>query len=286
MEKPMSFKKLLACTDNSADSRAAVAAALELARLTGGKVYLLQTVTWVTGYELQSPDMPLPWPQIDLEMLNRLKASVQASLAETWGPAAQQAGVELEIRVPESAVPHAGILETAQEIRPDLIVMGRHGRTGLARLLMGSVTARIIGHSPFPVLVAPPNTRLNFQRIMVGSDGSPDSAVAWDAALDLNKQFGAYLLAVSVARSEPEESRAKEIVREMADAAQKQGMVAETMVLTGPPYETLAKAAGYKEASLIILGSHGRTGLSRLLMGSVTERVIGLAPCPVLVVKR
>jgi hypothetical protein len=121
---------------------------------------------------------------------------------------------------------------------------------------------------------------------MVGSDGSPDSAAAWDAALDLSKQFGAYLLAVSVARSEPEESRAKEIVREMADAAQKQGMVAETMVLTGPPYETLAKAAGYKEASLIILGSHGRTGLSRLLMGSVTERVIGLAPCPVLVVKR
>jgi nucleotide-binding universal stress UspA family protein len=54
----------------------------------------------------------------------------------------------------------------------------------------------------------------------------------------------------------------------------------------GRPEEGILRAAQYKQASLIIVGSHGRTGLKRLLMGSVAERVIGHAPCPVLVVKK
>ena len=58
------------------------------------------------------------------------------------------------------------------------------------------------------------------------------------------------------------------------------------MIPVGRPDEAIVKAADFKQASLIIVGSHGRTGLKRLLMGSVAERVIGHAKCPVLVVKK
>ncbi len=72
----------------------------------------------------------------------------------------------------------------------------------------------------------------------------------------------------------------------MEAEATMRGALLETAVPLGRPYEAILKVAQAKKANLIVLGSHGRTGLKRLLMGSVTERVIGQAPCPVLVVKK
>ena len=69
-------------------------------------------------------------------------------------------------------------------------------------------------------------------------------------------------------------------------AAAAEGLALETMVPRGKPYEAIVQAARLKQANLIVLGSHGRTGLRKLLMGSVAERVIGQAPCAVLVVKK
>ena len=66
-------------------------------------------------------------------------------------------------------------MEEAAELQPDLIIMGRHGYTGLTRLLMGSTTARVIGHSPCHVLVVPQGVSLSFQRLLMASDGSPSA---------------------------------------------------------------------------------------------------------------
>jgi nucleotide-binding universal stress UspA family protein len=76
------------------------------------------------------------------------------------------------------------------------------------------------------------------------------------------------------------------VVRDLEATASEQGMALDTMIPMGRPEEGIVKAADFKNASLIIVGSHGRTGLKRLLMGSVAERVIGEAKCPVLVVKK
>ncbi|MGE5808350.1 MAG: universal stress protein, partial [Nitrospirota bacterium] len=71
-------------------------------------------------------------------------------------------------------------------------------------------------------------------------------------------------------------------VKKQADAA---GVRAETFVGEAEAYQAVNNLAREQKADMIVLGSHGRTGLRRLLMGSVTEKVIGYAPCPVLVVK-
>jgi nucleotide-binding universal stress UspA family protein len=194
--------------------------------------------------------------------------------------------VTLEPRVRTASSAYEGILEEANETQPDLIIMGRHGYTGLTRLLMGSVTARVIGHAPCHVLVAPRGVPLNFQRLLIASDGSVFSEAAWTEAVNLAQAMGSALVGVAVAASDRDIPTATGVVRNLEAAASQQGITLETMIPKGRPEEGIVKAADFKQASLIILGSHGRTGLKRLLMGSVAERVIGHAKCPVLVVKK
>jgi nucleotide-binding universal stress UspA family protein len=281
---PAALEKLLVCTDGSPESRGAIKAALELARSTGCQVYLLEVLVLIPGYELQSPDL-LPPPPLNLEVQAAQEAAVRERL-DAWRAEAAQAGVELEPRLRTSSSPYEGIMEEVQELGPDWIVMGRHGLTGLARLLMGSVTARVIGHSPVNVLVVPQEAALSFGRLLMASDDSVFSTVAFEAALSIAQRMESRLVAVSVAAGDGEIKGAMEVTAKLQAAAAAQGLALETMVLRGKPDEAIVKAAQAKQADLIILGSHGRTGLRRLLMGSVAERVIGQAHCPVLVVKK
>jgi len=79
--------------------------------------------------------------------------------------------------------------------------------------------------------------------------------------------------------------KAREYTAAVKASAEAAGVPAETFIGEAETWEAIVQAAGDQAADLIVLGSHGRTGLRRLLMGSVTEKVIGSAPCPVLVVK-
>lgn len=278
------FRKILVCTDGSPDSEGAITAALHLAKTTGSTVFLLEVLYYLAGYEMQSPDTLAP-PVINLELMQAQETATRERL-EAWKAEAAKAGVTLTPRIRTSASAYEGIMEEAGEIQPDLIIMGRHGYTGLTRLLMGSVTARVIGHSPCHVLVVPRGVPLSFERLLIASDGSPYSEAAWTEAFSLAQTMGSALIGVAVAASDRDISTATEVVRNLEAAAEKQGIALDTMIPMGRPDEGIVKAAEFKQASLIILGSHGRTGLKRLLMGSVAERVIGQAKCPVLVVKK
>lgn len=278
------FPKILVCTDGSLASEGAIAAALQLAQTTGSKIFLLEVIYFLAGYELQSPDALTP-PVINLELMQAQETAVQERLEKQKAEAAKQ-GVTLETRTRTSSSAYEGIMEAAEELQPDLIIMGRRGYSGLTRLLMGSVTARVIGHSPCHVLVVPQGVPLNFQRILVASDGSPFSEAAWQEALSLAQTMGSALTAVSVAADERDIPVTAKVIQTLESAAAKQGLVLDSMIPTGRPDEGIVKVAEFKGASLIIVGSHGRTGLRRLLMGSVAERVIGHAKCPVLVVKK
>jgi nucleotide-binding universal stress UspA family protein len=278
------FPKILVCTDGSPASEGAITAALRLAKTTGGTVFLLEVLFYLAGYELQSPDTLAP-PLANLELM-QFQETVAKERLEAWKAEAAKEGVTLEPRIRTGSSAYEGILEEVGESRPDLIVMGRHGYTGLTRLLMGSVTARVIGHSPCHVLVMPQGGDLSFQRLLIASDGSPYSEAAWNEALSLARTMGGTMIGVSVAASDQDIPTAKTAVRNLEAAASQEGIALETMIPMGRPEEGIVKAAEFKQASLIIVGSHGRTGLKRLLMGSVAERVIGHAKCPVLVVKK
>ncbi len=278
VEKPVcpgEWDRLLVCTDGSPESQGAVAEALALGRLCGSRVFVLQVLQIIPEFEAVAPDLMV-----------RLEEEVRTQLKALKAEAAKMA-VSLTPRVRRSVSVFSAILEEAAEIRPAMIIMGRYGRTGLARLLMGSVTARVIGYSAVNVLVVPRQAILAFHRILVASDGSPYSLAAWEVALSMAKKAGSTLFGVSVVQEDEDLNLAEEIVHQMRVAANQQGVSLQGLVPQGQQADdAIVQAALKNEVDLIILGSHGRTGLSRLLMGSVTERVIGHAPQPVLVVKK
>jgi nucleotide-binding universal stress UspA family protein len=284
MASPAHLEKLLVCTDESPDSQGAVTAALDLAKAAGCQVFLLQVLSFIPLYELQAPDL-LPPPMVNLELQAAQEAAVRSHL-ESWQEKAAGMGVRLEPRLRTSVSAYEGILEEAEAVQPDWIIMGRHGLTGLPRLLLGSVTARVIGHSAVSVLVVPRGAALGFKRVLIAADDSPFSAAAWQEALSITQRMGGHLTAIAVAASGGEVKTAKQVVQRMEGEARLRGVPLETAVPCGRPFEAILQVAQAKKVNLIVLGSHGRTGLRRLLLGSTAERVIGQAPCPVLVVKR
>jgi universal stress protein E len=273
---PAPWRNLLVCTDGSAEGRHAVSQTLALAGACGGQAYVLGVIEIVPEFEAVAPDLRA-----------QLEKGVREEMAAIEAEAAG-VGAAVETLVSQSQLPYAAILAEAEKIRADVIVMGRSGRTGLSRLLMGSVTARVIGHSPINVLVVPLGASLSFARLLVASDGSPASAAAWEAALTLARSSGeVQLFALCAAREEGEIIEAQEIIHRLLQAANREGISLTGLSPQGQqPDDAIVQAALRNQVDLIVLGSHGRTGFQRLLMGSVAERVIGQAPCPVLVVKK
>jgi nucleotide-binding universal stress UspA family protein len=272
---PARWGKLMVCTDGSDEGQNAVAVALELARACDSQVIAVQVLHVVPEFQAVAPDLRAT-----------LGKGVQENMAVIKA-AADKLGVALKAVAPESQLPHAGIVATAEKIRPDLIILGRCGKTGLARILMGNVTARVIGNSPINVLVVPRGAAIGFQRILVASDGSPYSQAAWELALAMAKQANSRLIGVAVAPEEGDIIETKAIIRRMLTAASLAGVPLKGVNPQGVAADTgIVQQAIKNEVDLIVVGSYGRTGLKKLLMGSVTERVIGNSPCPILVVKQ
>lgn len=151
--------------------------------------------------------------------------------------------------------------------------------------MMGSVTARVIGHAPCSVLVIPPEAKAECKNILAATDGSKFSEAAAYEAIAIAKQCQSQLIVISVAASNTEIASAEGNVKKIIDAAAKAGVKTKGLTSTGKPYEVIVETAKQESADLIVVGSHGRTGIERLLMGSVTERVIGHTEAAVLVVK-
>lgn len=197
----------------------------------------------------------------------------------------------------EEGTPYQTIVDIADEGGLDLIVMGRHGMRPLEKTLVGSVTARVIGHSLSDVLVVPRNSVVGWNEILFPTDGSKYSRAATEKATDLAKSYGGKLKVISIVDVTEEFQteapgaveklvrEAKSIIEDVKKNAEAQGVEAETFVKEGETFKVITDMAKEHHSSLIVMGSHGRTGMRRLLMGSVAEKVIGYAPCPVLIVK-
>jgi nucleotide-binding universal stress UspA family protein len=272
---PARWDKLLVCTDGSAGGNNAVAGTLDLAKACGSQVFVVQVLEIVAEFQAVMPDLKY-------SLVQEAQRNMEVIEAE-----AAKLGVPIQAVIVEGQQPHAAIVTQIEKIGPDLVIMGRRGKHGLADILMGSVTARVIGHSPVNVLVVPRGGSIGFQRILVASDGSPHSELTWELALAMAKQAGSQLIAIAVAREEGDIIEANALVHKMLTAANRAGMPLKGVSPQGvAPDAGIIHQAIKNEVDLIVMGSHGRTGLKRLLMGSVTERVIGQAPCPVLVVKK
>ena len=180
---PAPWGTLMVCTDGSDEGQNAVAIALELAQACHSQVCAVQVLQVVPEFQAVAPDLR-----------GTLEKEVRENMAVIKA-AADKLGVSLKPVVPQGQLPHDAIVAAAEQIRPDLIIMGRCGKTALARILMGNVTARVIGHSPVNVLVVPRGGAIGFQRILVASDGSAYSDAAWKLALSMAKQAKSQLIA-------------------------------------------------------------------------------------------
>lgn len=194
--------------------------------------------------------------------------------------------------------------------KADLVIAATHGRSGLKRWILGSVTERLIRTVPCPLMSITPfagqrETALpepvQFSNILVGCDFSDDSAAALESALSLAQEYQSRLHLVHVI--EPVAYReallSNAIMDEMrvnlnAKLTEKlKTMVPEevdhwcevkTNCLAGKPYEELIKYATIHAIDLIVLGIRGRSLVDSMLLGATTDRVVRRSVCPVLAV--
>jgi len=283
------FARLLVPVDFSVPSDAALEYARMLARSFDGALHLLH----VTGDQLPPPHAAgdAPAPPALARMRQRLAA----------GDRPRQA----TLRLVEGADTAGEIIRYAATMPADLIVMGTHGRSGVAHLLMGSVAEAVVRTSQVPVLTvghAPRASAAGFAHILVPTDFSGPSDDALDCARGLARRFDAsvHLLHIledpivdgpfgsEVFVSESPGTRtarlrdARDRLSHRVPAHDSERGRLTTEVIVGPTSRTIVDYAADNGFDLIVMGTHGRTGLAHLLMGSVAERVVRSATCPVL----
>lgn len=199
--------------------------------------------------------------------------------------------------------PTAAILEYITEEGIDIVVMGTHGRTGIRRHLMGSVAERVVALADVPVVTTratDDDTPVeSYEEILIATDDSQAATESVEHAMTIATQTGAQVHALNVvpagsgASNEPSmpdtmrsdlESAGEVVTGRIANRAENAHLDAVSAVRTGPPVETLLDYADEHDIDLIAMGTTGRTGLSRFLLGSTTEKVLRQADVPVLAV--
>jgi nucleotide-binding universal stress UspA family protein len=267
------IERLLLATDASKYCEGAIRESINLAKACGSKLFVISVVKVNRELMALAPGM-----------VEKLGKEARKHL-ETVKSEASKEGVDCEIIVREGEEPHEYIVDEAANQKVGLIVVGRHGRSGIMRAMMGSVAGKVIGYTLCRVLVVPKDAKLSFEKILIATDGSMHSEFATQEAISIAKRSGSTLLALSVAKKDENLATAKECVEMARKDAEKANVKVEPIVRTGIPYDVIVKTAAQEDIGLIVIGSHGRTGISKLLMGSVTERVIGNAKGAVLVWK-
>ena len=284
------YKKILVAYDGSEAAKNALVVSAKLAKQDNSWIKVLAVVPPYDG---------------DLELIgiSNIKETIEGPGEELLVEAreiADNEGVHVLTNLAQGE-PFERISAIADDENCDLIVMGRQGIDHFERELMGSVTARVIGYTDRNILVVPENFKWNgkWDSILVATDGSPDNVATYEEALEIAKCNSARVAAVSAvkininnefvafaqAAANELEMKAQYIVNEFKEQAAEKDIHVETFVKLGEPHQVITTLANELDVTAIVMSSHGKTGLKRLLMGSVTQRTIGYADCPVLVVQ-
>lgn len=214
---------------------------------------------------------------------------------------ARAAGVQAETAVLSfEGTVHEAIVDYADEHEVDLVVAGTRGRTGVGRFVLGSVAEQVLRAAPVPVLTVRANARLGeLDDVLVPTDGSDCARAAVGHAIDLAAATGAtlhivYVVDVMVVQStgsaahilDSMEADGREAIDRAIDRAERADVTAiEATLLSGSPYRAIVGYAAENDVDYTVVGTHGRTGFDRFLLGSVAERVVRTSETPVLAVK-
>jgi len=297
------YRVIMVPTDGSGFDREAIRVALRIADRTAARVRLVRVLATGTFFGVAAEGTPLP---LDVSRSER-----DSALSELYSLAAEcRATSKADICVDLHAGPISDVLQGyARRNDVDLIVMSTHGRNGISRLSLGSVTDSLIRHTTIPVLVVkPPTSYLNpqvvegFKRIIVPLDGSVLAEQILPRVLTLAKLEDAEitLLNVLVPQSysqkeiadpvlpwwEKDVATAQTYLFRIAAELRRDGLSVTTDIVIA---ENVANAirdfASREKADLIAIATHGRGGLARMLRGSVADAIMHSGRMSMLVLK-
>lgn len=300
MANPDKPRKVLAAVDFSGTGDGAARWAAEIAGIHGAELVLFHALAPAMPADPAPEFLPLPARFYD-DLLDAARAHL-ARLAGELGPRVPRVETATEIG-PAAAT----VIEAARRLAADLVVVGTRGLTGWKKMLLGSTAAQVVRGAAAPVLVVHPEDGDEPRRprtVVVPTDFSEDAKMAVDAAIRLLGrgrdekvvllhafhvpiEFVAPLPAPVLVEDRARAHTAARIEAEkVAGRVREAGLGVEIRVVEGYPPEEILRAAEETGADLIAMGTHGRSGLKRLVLGSTAERVLPAAPCPVLTVHR
>ncbi len=304
MVPPRGVKKptVLVATDFMKPAQRAFGYALKMATALDGRLVILHV--------LKGLDETPGGLRSEADYLKPLKTAALLELGRL-SRIAQDAGLSSEPKL-VLGDPVTAVLEEAQSRGADLIVLGTHGRTGWDRLQVGSTAIGVERRAPQAVLTvrgvvagdAKSAHRPTLHHLLVATDFSPAAQAALNWAARLAKQGEATLLLVHALEESPnpggpipqsqEQGRKgpddhqppEQRLETLVSSLKGQGLTAEGICVSGMPVQVILDEAARCAADVIVMGTEGKRGLSRMMLGSVAEQVIRRSGCPVLTAKR
>jgi nucleotide-binding universal stress UspA family protein len=304
------IRHILCPTDFSDFSRRALDHAAAIAKWYDSTVTLLH-VSPIMPVAAYAPGSGMPaWVALTVEDREAILASMKR-----FGETETGGRIPLELAIAEG---HAAteILARADALPADLLVLGTHGRSGFERLLLGSVTEKVLRKATCPVLSVPsgiadvvPAPAVLFKQIVCAIDFSNCSMQALNYAMSLAQEADAHLTVVHVIELPPDDFRDEHetvlagprSLREYVALAEEDRRArlkkaipedvrayctVDTVLATGKPYREILRVAADQQSDLIVIGIHGRGGADLLFFGSTVQHVVRQASCPVLTLRR
>jgi nucleotide-binding universal stress UspA family protein len=286
------YDEILFPTDGSDGADAVFDHVLEIADAHGSRVRILNVA------DTNQPSVLRKGGEV-LDVLEQEGKSIVEDAAER----ARERDVSV-IKDVVQGKPYKRIVDYAASLGMDLIVMPTHGRSGLERFLLGSTTERVVRRAEAPVLTVNPDGSSSigypYGNVLVPTDGSDCARAALSTGVEVVKAERASLHLISVidtmslgvdvrsdVRIEVLEESADQILEDAYAFAEEAGInpVSDTVEYGTSVHEAILSYIEDNEIDLVVVGTHGRTGFDRYVLGSVTEYLIRTSPVPVLTVR-
>lgn len=301
------YKRILLPIDASSCSEQTVRWGVTFAAAIGAEVTFLHVLEVAT---VLLSSLPTSATYLD-DLLRDMRAAGKRSLEDAEREARAQ-GVACDAYMLEDQNPAHAILEAEKNYH--LTLMATHSRHGIDRLFIGSVTEAVLRQSEKPHLilrcpdegVATSATQTRFEQLLLPTDGSLCSDYALGEGLHLAKTLGARVvllhalevplsvytmtdsMVIEPSLREAAQKAAQETLQKARQRADELGVEAAVRLVDSPklrPEEAIVEAEAEAGVDLTVMGTHGRRGLTRLMLGSVTEQVLRQSPTPHLVVR-
>ena len=291
-------KCVLVATDFSEYSKVALDICLGVSKCMKTKLYVLHTIEkFPHDYKhlLSSARHTNMKQKLEEEAMEKIKEMIPGELLEK----------EDIVPVVRFGKPFIEIIQIAKEKKVDLLAVGTHGRAGVDRVILGSVAERIVRKAGCSVMVIRGKKYVGFKRIIVPIDFSDCSKRALEYAAATARAHSSKLTILHVfeesfvkpyVNAANSEEEANEIIKEIERVNDSkydeflktiglEGVDYEKLLIKGIPETEIVEIAMEQQANLIVMGTHGRSGIKHLLIGSTAEEVVRTVHCDIIIVK-